>query len=235
MNYRHSHLRTIESLVRLAAPSTTKGGFSAMTRPGDAALRSALWVAAFTFTTVCAWPQENGSEFIPSRAFVGVEPTAERSVHATREPDPGCRGPDSAGRPAAELIASNPSQALPAVLPEDAARRLREIAPSAAIESVGEWEGTAEAIIEDDFANRRSRTHWYLRTPTGRAEMFFAGRSPRVPGSRVRIKGVQSGNRIAVADIMSEDQSAPGFQWLDNRTAEDSSSYGHHAVGAVLS
>ena len=68
----------------------------------------------------------------------------------------------------------------------------------------GQWTGRASALIEDDFVNGRSRTHWELVTEEGTFEMYFAGRAPRVSGSNVTIKGLRSGNRIAVAGIVAE-------------------------------
>jgi hypothetical protein len=68
----------------------------------------------------------------------------------------------------------------------------------------GQWTGRASAIIEDDFVNGRSQTHWELVTEEGNFEIYFAGRAPRVSGSNVTIQGLRSGNRIAVAGIVAE-------------------------------
>jgi M6 family metalloprotease-like protein len=68
----------------------------------------------------------------------------------------------------------------------------------------GQWTGRASALIEDDFVNRRSQTHWELVTEEGNFEMYFAGRAPRVSGSNVTIQGLRSGNRIAVAGILAQ-------------------------------
>ncbi|MGA2261523.1 MAG: FG-GAP-like repeat-containing protein [Acidobacteriota bacterium] len=103
-----------------------------------------------------------------------------------------------------ELIAVDPAKALANALPRDLAGELRMAAPDDVLESQGEWAGTAEAVIEDDFANQRSRTHWELVTSEGRFEMHFAERAPRLPGSTVTIRGLRSGNRIAVANITRE-------------------------------
>ena len=67
-----------------------------------------------------------------------------------------------------------------------------------------EWTGIASAIIEDDFVNGRSRTIWELTTPDGTFEMSFAGRSPRASGSKVTVRGLRSGGRIAAAEILNE-------------------------------
>jgi M6 family metalloprotease-like protein len=77
--------------------------------------------------------------------------------------------------------------------------------PARAQQSVpGQWTGRASALIEDDFVNRRSQTHWELVTEEGNFEMYFAGRAPRVSGSNVTIQGLRSGNRIAVSGILAQ-------------------------------
>jgi hypothetical protein len=86
-----------------------------------------------------------------------------------------------------ELIAADPARAL-----------------AVALDSSGQWTGTASAIIEDDFVNGRSRTVWELATEEGTFEMYFAGRAPRASSSKVTIPGLRAGNRIAVAGIVEE-------------------------------
>ncbi|HEY1220545.1 MAG: Ig-like domain-containing protein [Bryobacteraceae bacterium] len=68
----------------------------------------------------------------------------------------------------------------------------------------GQWEGTIEAVISDDFAQARSSTRWYLNTGQERVEMFFAGETPRRTGIHVRVEGTRLGNRLTVMAIKQE-------------------------------
>jgi hypothetical protein len=103
-----------------------------------------------------------------------------------------------------ELIASDPTTALALSLPQDVSARLRPNAPSNTLETLGEWEGTAEATVEDDFLHRRGHTRWYLRSSEGRFEMFFANRPPSKPNVAIRVRGMKSASRLAVASIAGE-------------------------------
>ena len=102
-----------------------------------------------------------------------------------------------------DLIAADPARALSSALPAEVAAQLQQIAPAAAIESNGEWEGTVEAIAEDDFANRRSRTRWYLSTTSQRHEMYFVDPIRTLPGAHVKVSGVGISGRIAVASLIN--------------------------------
>jgi len=88
-------------------------------------------------------------------------------------------------------------------LPPEIAAQLRQVAPEAEIESAGEWKGTLEGAVADDFEHGRSRTLWYLRTPEQRFEVYFADRAAPRAGSVVRLSGVRMAHRIAAAGLFT--------------------------------
>ena len=98
----------------------------------------------------------------------------------------------------ADLIGQDPAAALGSALPSETMEGLQIGRPGLALETSGQWEGTVEEVISDDFAGARSRTRWYLNTGLERVEMFFAGGTPRRTGIRVSVAGMRLGNRLAV-------------------------------------
>lgn len=73
--------------------------------------------------------------------------------------------------------------------------------PNAPLESQGEWTGAVEQVVADDFQHGRSVTRWYLSTSGAKRELFFAdGQTPR-PNTVIRVTGIGSANRIAVATL----------------------------------
>lgn len=63
-----------------------------------------------------------------------------------------------------------------------------------------QFEGELQVLHEDDFKNKKSRTRHFLRTASGeRVELKFKGRPPHLlTGSKVRVKGTQSGGLLAL-------------------------------------
>lgn len=100
-----------------------------------------------------------------------------------------------------ELIVANPSKALEAGLPVEIAEYLRQADLSAPVEMRGEWEGTLQAIVEDDFEHKSSRTRWYLYMSGHTLELHFAAPAVRSPGSLARVGGVRLREHIAVASV----------------------------------
>ena len=106
----------------------------------------------------------------------------------------------------AELIGKDPAAALDSALSAAAIEELQAQRPNPVLESRGQWEGTIEEAILDDFAGARSRTRWYLNTGQERVEMFFAGEKPRRTGIHVRAVGVRLGSRMAISGLQEVPQ-----------------------------
>src|SRR5581483_5742151 len=97
------------------------------------------------------------------------------------------------------LIDSDPAAALSLALPERTAAMLRAILPGRVdlLESIGEWQGAASAVVEDDYERHVSRTRWQFRIPEGRARLYFVGPPPALPCERtVKVKGLRLRDRI---------------------------------------
>ena len=106
-----------------------------------------------------------------------------------------------------QLMVADPAMAAELALPADIAERLRASVPPDTLETAGQWTGTLQMVIEDDFERHRSRTRWMLST----AERIYEVVSPELPkwrsGTSVRISGVALGGRIAVRAF---DDTTPG-------------------------
>ena len=102
-----------------------------------------------------------------------------------------------------ELIATNPSKIQLASLPESVVSQLDSQPLVDLVESPGEWEGSLEATVTDDFEHSRSSTQWHLRTHDGLYDVYFNGASPTRTGLTMRLRGVKSRDRIAVTGIVS--------------------------------
>lgn len=81
----------------------------------------------------------------------------------------------------------------------------------ALFETVTETEGILEATVEDDFAHRRSKTQWALRTPDSVVDLFFGNRSPTAAGCGriLRVSGIRAGTRIAVSAFTDAGRELP--------------------------
>ena len=100
-----------------------------------------------------------------------------------------------------ELMAADAPLALASALPPALAERLRKAAGNtAAIETMGRWEGVAEAIVMEDDDHQHSLTQWYLRTPKERLEVFFSGQLTAKPGASIQVRGMRLANRLAAAE-----------------------------------
>ncbi len=112
-------------------------------------------------------------------------------------------------RALADLIAANPSRALEMALTPDLARQLRTASDNAsAIEAEGDWEGSVEEVVSDDFWNNRSWTRWYLQTADTRLEIYFADRPPERTGIPVRLSGLRALDRVAVRNFTEVERAA---------------------------
>ncbi len=99
-----------------------------------------------------------------------------------------------------QLIPLAPGAAAELALPSDVAAQLSALAPQA-VEVSGEWTGTLEQFIEDDFEHQTSRIHWQLRTAEGKYELYSSTAPREAVGASVSVRGLRSGTRIAVAGI----------------------------------
>jgi sugar lactone lactonase YvrE len=91
----------------------------------------------------------------------------------------------------AELLKTDPGQAIDLALPAQVRQRLRSRAPVGAIEVDGEWQGEIQEVVYDDFAHHRSRMTWYLRTPLEKVALFFPGKPSAKPGSVAHVVGLR--------------------------------------------
>ncbi len=101
-----------------------------------------------------------------------------------------------------ELLAANPLRALSLALASELTAQLRSLAADLPVETEGEWEGEAFAVTGDNFEARSSFTQWYLRTPGGQLEVFFAGPAPS--GGQMKLRGLRILDRIAVAKAIPQ-------------------------------
>lgn len=100
----------------------------------------------------------------------------------------------------AALMREDPAAALAAALPAAEAAQLRRQRPDAGqwLEEWGEWEGEAERIVHDNFAEGTSQEHLYVRQPGGASEVHLAGLEPLLRcGDRIRVEGLRLGGQIA--------------------------------------
>jgi len=67
-----------------------------------------------------------------------------------------------------QLIRTDPGLVRSVMLSPAVAEELSATSPTyaAAMEAAGNWSGTLEATIEDDFEHGTSRTHWYIQRST---------------------------------------------------------------------
>ncbi len=161
------------------------------------------WVALFAlFFSAGAWGQERGRQEVLSSKIAGLD--RELITTAAQSSSPAQASALLTTRAAllSELIAIDPAAAISLTLPQEVLAQLRRIAPNSPLESQAEWQGTAEESVEDDFEHHRSRTHWFIHTPEGDFELFFAGQRPKLPGSAITVRGVRILNRIAVANLI---------------------------------
>jgi M6 family metalloprotease-like protein len=100
-----------------------------------------------------------------------------------------------------QLVVADPSKLSQTVLPDALLAQVRAAAPDALVETTGEWEGTVEETIADDFEHGRSIAHWTLRTADRRLEMYFRDKKRPSPGTTIRLKGVRLGNQVAVGSF----------------------------------
>ncbi len=86
-----------------------------------------------------------------------------------------------------------------------------------------QFEGELEVWIEDDFKGKKSRTRHFLKTESGqRYELKFKKSPPQhEPGSKIRVKGTQSGDTLTLESGSSDSSSyqilaapAPGLSSL---------------------
>ena len=115
----------------------------------------------------------------------------------------------------AQLIKEDPLSVRSVGLAPDAVERLRGLLTGveAFIEQEGEWTGSLEVIAEMDFEHHTSTTHRFIRSANGRLEMFGGprtfGRTDRMGGAQMRVKGIRSEALIAVDAITTASAPAP--------------------------
>jgi M6 family metalloprotease-like protein len=99
-----------------------------------------------------------------------------------------------------EIIRQQPAAAPGFELPPDVRVELDQLMGGGgeAIESIGEWEGRLEVIVEDDFERGASRIVYYLTGTHGAFEVVFAeSTSPIAAGQVVTISGLRLGRLVA--------------------------------------
>jgi len=152
--------------------------------------------------SLCVWGQQSRPNDLSRQ--IGALNTELTGAAASQLQNPFTIGMllDQRAKLLAALMETDPELVLEMGLPQETVTRLRRIAPQAEIESPGEWEGTLESSIADDFEHHRSRTFWHLRTTSRRFEVYFA--DPTLPraGGPVRLGGVTIAGRIAAAGII---------------------------------
>jgi uncharacterized protein (TIGR03437 family) len=90
-------------------------------------------------------------------------------------------------------------RALSLMFQGDEADRLRS--RGAAVESEGEWEGTAGVVVEDDFSHRTARWIVTLDLNGDRAPVYLTNTQPSFrSGDIIRIRGKQLGSAIIAED-----------------------------------
>ncbi|HEY6392434.1 MAG TPA: hypothetical protein VIX89_14215, partial [Bryobacteraceae bacterium] len=164
-------------------------------------LKWAVLSLGSAWLSLCVWGQQSRPNDL-SRQIAAL------NTELTRAASSQLRNPftigmllDQRAKLLAALMETDPGIVLEMGLPPETVTRLRTIAPQAEIESKGEWEGTLESTVADDFEHHRSQTFWRLQTTSGKFEVYFAGPTlPRAGGS-VRLGGVTIAGRIAAASI----------------------------------
>jgi len=106
---------------------------------------------------------------------------------------------DTRARLLVELMAADPAQVAGLALPPEVAAQAQRSLSGPAVESAGEWSGTLEAAVADDFEHGRSRTYWYLRTGSARLQLHFAAPPGQRAGAAVRVKGLALAGHVAVS------------------------------------
>ena len=97
------------------------------------------------------------------------------------------------------LIQSDPASALGLALPDGEIARLRSAAGGRPelLETRGEWQGRAIAIVDDDLQRHVSRTRWRIQLEGGPVEVYFAGARPALTCEHeVKVAGVRLGDRL---------------------------------------
>ena len=97
-----------------------------------------------------------------------------------------------------DLVASDPGMALQAALtPEERSQFPASV--QAELESAVDVEGELEVIIEDNFEEGTFTTHHAIIAGKERYSLHFAEEPPELTsGSKVKVKGLRAGKRIAV-------------------------------------
>ena len=97
-----------------------------------------------------------------------------------------------------DLIASDPEMALQiALTPEE--RNQFPLPVRAELETEVSLEGELEVLIEDNFEEGTTETHHAIIAGGERYSLHFAGQPPELmSNSRVKVKGLKAGKRIAV-------------------------------------
>lgn len=103
-----------------------------------------------------------------------------------------------------ELMAADPNSALTVAVPSETAERLSVLAPRAAVETRGKWNGILRAVVADDFKGHRSWTNWYLHVGEERFQVYLPAKAPHRSGSTVSVQGMKSGGRIAASSVTVE-------------------------------
>jgi hypothetical protein len=107
-----------------------------------------------------------------------------------------------------QFMAADPFQVRELALPSGVLGRVRRALADPAVESNGEWTGTLEAAVEDDFEHGGSRIDWYLRTAGPRFQLHF-GYTPRQRvGVAVRVGGLAIAGHIAVSGVTTQAEDA---------------------------
>jgi uncharacterized protein (TIGR03437 family) len=166
-----------------------------------------VWVCLLAGAVLAPTPvrsQTSGPEESPAYKLESIN----RQLAASE--DPRAAGPLLAARASllSELIATDPSKALALAFSKEAVSKWHKVAPGAALEARGEWEGTLEGIVADDFEHHRSQTRWYLRTSQQRFELYPTGPVAWRPGSAVRVGGIALAGRIAADHLAATDNPA---------------------------
>jgi len=103
------------------------------------------------------------------------------------------------------LMDDDPKAVFDSALPADFRAKLPS-SLSAYVEQDAEVDGTLEILHED--AETGSRYHFFIHSTSGRQSLHFAGRTPDhlTTGARVRVKGVQVQDMLALGDTTTSMQ-----------------------------
>ena len=120
-----------------------------------------------------------------------------------------------------ELMESDPQAALSlALTPEERAGML-EAAPDAAdaIETMGQWSGTLEVAVADDFEHHRSRRTHRLRTASRLLDLSFADSPPASScGQQLDVDGLRLGDRVVAQGAVVREVGATCTPLGDQKT-----------------